>query len=118
MKHFRLLTLLTLCAVAALAAGIDGKWKATMTFGERTMENTFTFKADGDKLTGTMTTMRGESTIEEGKITGDQITFKVKRQTQKGDFTSTYTGTLKGDELMLKTNFRDQAVEMTAKRVQ
>ena len=118
MKHFRFLTLFVLCAVAALAAGIDGKWKATMDMGGRSIENTFTFKADGEKLTGTMATMRGESAIEEGTIKGDEISFKMKRQTQKGDFTSTYTGKLKGDELVLKTSFRDREVEMTAKKVE
>lgn len=118
MKHFRLLSLFALCALTALAAGIDGKWKATMQFGDRTIENTYTFKADGDKLTGKLTTARGESDIQEGKITGDDITFKVTRQTPNGEVTSTYTGKLKGDELQLKTTMRDREVEMTAKRVE
>ena len=118
MKHFRFLLLLALCALTALAAGIDGKWKASMQFGDRTIENTFTFKAEGGKLTGTMSTMRGEAAIEDGKIDGDEVSFKVKRQTPNGEFTSTYTGKLKGNELHLKTTMRDRDIEMTAKKVE
>jgi len=88
---------------------------------------TFNLKADGMKLTGTMSAPgRGggaatETEITNGKVDGNNITFEVKRQTQNGEMVSKYEGTLAGDELKLKTTRMGQdgtpmPVEMTAKR--
>ena len=42
------------------------------------MERTFVFKVDGHKLTGeTTSNMFGKSTIEDGKVDGDDISFSV-----------------------------------------
>jgi len=108
----------TLLASAAflLAADVNGKWTATQTFGDRTIETTMTFKADGATLTGTVSGRRGDSEIQDGKIDGDNISFTVKRQTQKGDFTSTYKGKVMGDEIKFTTTIMDREVEFTAKR--
>ena len=37
------------------------------------MTTTFTFKADGDKLTGTVSGRNGEAPIEDGKIDGNNV---------------------------------------------
>ena len=86
------LGLILTSAALLLAADVNGKWTATQTFGDRTIETTMTFKADGSTLTGTVSGRRGDSEITDGKIDGDNISFTVKRQTQKGDFTSNYKG--------------------------
>ena len=45
-----------LAATLLIAADISGKWTGDMPGrGGETMPTSFTFKADGDKLTGTMT---------------------------------------------------------------
>ena len=50
---------------AASAASVDGKWTAE---GGRGGPQTFTFKADGNNVTGTLTTQRGDSPIADGKL--------------------------------------------------
>jgi len=76
-----------------------------------------TFKADGTKLTGTVSGRRGDTEIQDGKIEGDNISFTVKRQTQKGDFTSNYKGKVMGDEIKFTMSMGDRNSEFTAKRV-
>lgn len=58
----------------SFAGEIDGKWKTTM--GDQ-MELVFTFKTDGDKLTGTVESGMGTMDISNGKINGDTFTFDV-----------------------------------------
>lgn len=122
-------TILLVLAFAAVAADISGKWIAEQPGrqGGPPRQTTFTLKADGAKLTGTMMAPgRGgaagtETEITNGKIDGNNITFEVKRQTQNGEMVSKYEGTLSGDELKLKTtrpgqDGTPQTIEMTAKR--
>jgi len=109
--------MLAISAAVMLGADVNGKWTATQTFGDRTMETTMTFKADGATLTGTVSGRRGDTEITDGKIDGDNISFTVKRQTQKGDFTSAYKGKVMGDEIKFTMSVMGREVEFTAKRV-
>ena len=103
---------LLLCSVA-LAADISGKWKAEFTTPDGTpRSNTFTFKADGAKLTGTVAGSQDETPIQDGTINGDEISFTADRP--YGKFT--YKGKVSGNEIKLKVNFNDQSFDITAKR--
>ena len=74
----RLLAVFAFSALAALAADITGTWKATADFGNGPMERTFTFKQDGNKVTGeTTSSMMGKSAITDGKVEGDTVTFTI-----------------------------------------
>lgn len=115
-KALTLLASVLTSAVLLLAADVNGKWVGTQTFGDRSFETTMTFKADGSKLTGTVSGRRGDTEIQDGKIEGDTISFTVKRQTQKGDFTSNYKGTVAGDEIKFTMSMGDRQSEFTAKR--
>lgn len=115
--------LLVLCA-AALAADIDGKWTGQVQGPQGAMDVTFAFKADGEKLTGSITNQMGEAAISEGTIKGDAVSFKVVREFQGNKFTLKYTGKLAGDELKLTRTFEGEApggqtippVDFTVKR--
>jgi Zn/Cd-binding protein ZinT len=102
-------------AMAAFAAGVDGKWTAQIPGRNgQSREATFTFKADGDKLTGSMSGRQGDSPISDGKIAGDTITFT--REGQRGK--QTYTGKVSGDEIKFKVEGGQGGggQEFTAKR--
>lgn len=97
-----------LLAGLALAASIDGKWVA-----ERKMERngqsftivqTFDLKAEGSKLTGKLGMQFGEQEprtveIQDGKIDGNNFSFKTSMSTPNGDFKTAYSGTIEGDKL-------------------
>lgn len=110
---------LALCAVSASAADVSGKWKATYTTPDgQQRESTLDLKAEGAKLTGTISSARGEAKIDNGAIDGDQVSFTVTRNFNGNDVTLKYKGKVSGDELKLTVQFGDdRTFEMTAKRM-
>jgi hypothetical protein len=115
----RLATFLSITAllftIALSAADVSGKWTGQVPRrGGEPSESTFTFKVDGDKLTGTVTTPQGEKPVLEGKVSGDTISFKVE-DSQRGP--SAYQGTVAGDEIKFtRTSSGGQARPFAAKR--
>ena len=112
--------LIGLMAVTAAAADIDGKWKAEYNTPDgQTRTSTFTFKADGDKLTGTVSGRQADTPISEGKINGDEISFVVVRNFGGEERKMQYKGKIAGDELKLTVQFGPDMPprEMVAKRV-
>jgi len=97
-----------LLAGVALAAAIDGSWVSVRKM-ERdgqafTITQTFDLKADGGKLTGTITMAFGDmepmkADIKDGKIDGAKFTFSTTMSTPNGDFKMVFAGTVEGDTL-------------------
>ncbi|MEZ5401593.1 MAG: hypothetical protein R2729_18110 [Bryobacteraceae bacterium] len=97
------------------AADITGKWTAMVPGRNGEQETTFTLKQDGESLTGSVTTQRGERSISDGKVSGETVTFSVEGQRGK----QTYTGTVSGGEIKFKRETgQGQAREFTAKKAQ
>lgn len=118
-----ILCLAAMFACVASAAEISGNWKATADFNGNSIERTFTFKVDGNKLTGeTTSSMMGKSTITDGKVDGDNVTFSINAKFQDNEMKLSYKGKVnaKGDELKLTSESAQggQAIEWNAKRVQ
>jgi hypothetical protein len=104
----------------AWAADVNGKWTAQVPGrGGQTRETTFTFKAEGEKLTGTVSGMQGDNPISDGKISGDEISFTVKVSFNGNDVVLLYKGKVSGDEIKMTRTRQggDQpGQEFTAKR--
>jgi hypothetical protein len=122
----RKIVFLSACFVFAMvtlawAADLSGKWVAQVQGrGGQTRETTFNFKAEGSKLTGTVSGMRGgENPIADGKITGDEISFTVTSNFGGNDVKLVYKGKVSGDEIKF-TRTREggdqPGQEFTAKR--
>ena len=117
-----LATALAMAVVSLSAADVTGKWTAQVPGRDgQTREQTFTLKADGEKLTGTVSGMQGnDAEIKEGTVKGDDIAFKVVRNFQGQDVTLLYKGKVSGSEIKFSLT-RDggdaPAREFTAKRV-
>lgn len=89
-----------LFVAGAAAADIDGKWTAQAPGRQGMTEVTFNFSAAGGKLSGTVAAaFMGNTEIQNGRISGDEIYFKqvVLRGARKIVFN--YKGIVKGDEL-------------------
>jgi hypothetical protein len=77
-------------------------------------KTTLKLKADGEKLTGTLSAPAGgrggqggggaaaqprETEISDGKVKGDEISFSVKREFNGNAFVTKYTGKVEGDKI-------------------
>lgn len=108
---------LLVAAASALAADIDGKWSGSAAAPNGPTPVAYTFKADGAKLTGTMTAPDGsEAPIVEGKIEENKISFKVTLDVQGMPLSFTFTGEVVGGDLKLVTVFGGMPIEVVAKR--
>ena len=99
-KTLKLMLAGCLATAALMAADATGKWTAEMPGREgNTMTITINLKADGDKLTGTVSGRRGDSDISNGKIDGDSVMFDVVHERNGNTMTQHYVGKLDGDTI-------------------
>ena len=99
-----------LLAMTASAADVSGKWMGQMpTRDGQTRETTFDLKASGDKLSGTMSGPQGGIDIKDGKISGDDISFKVSFEAGGNSIVLLFNGKVSGDQIKF-TRKREQAV--------
>ena len=110
------IVVLTFSAIA-FAAAIDGAWTATFDTPIGEQHYTYTFKADGEKLTGTAKNDMGETPIEEGVIKGDDVTFTENLDFQGQKLSIKYKGKMNGDEIKFTRQVGDFGSEdFVAKR--
>lgn len=88
--------LLLVLSAATCAADITGSWKADWDHPQGKLQIAYTFKQDGETLTGTWQAAQSPTVqITEGKVTGDTVTFVVA----KNGVTFAHEGNIKGDEI-------------------
>ncbi len=92
--------LVALFALAASAADVTGKWVAQVPGRQgNTMEQTFNLKQTGDKVTGTISSQRGDQEISDGKVAGDAISFVTVMSFGGNEMKMVYKGTIAGSEI-------------------
>jgi hypothetical protein len=107
MRTFVFTVLFMFVAGMAFAGDIDGKWEGEVQgMDGNPMKISYSFKADGNTLTGTTKNpMDGSDlTIQDGKIDGNDFSFSLDfgmGQPMK------HTGTIKGDTMELKFEMGD-----------
>ena len=122
MNGFRNTVVLTILAaglaLTAWAADLTGQWTATFNTQIGEQHYTYTFKVDGEKLTGTAKNDRGTTNITNGTIKGDQISFDESLDFNGQTIPIKYTGTVSGDSIKLHRTVGDFAEEdLVANRV-
>jgi hypothetical protein len=125
-RYLVILTLLLASSLAVLpaagisaAADISGKWTAKFDTQIGVQEYTYDFVVKDTALTGTAKSNLGESTIAEGKVDGDKVTFVENFKFQDMEVRIQYTGTVaSNDEIKFTRQVADFATEeLVAKRV-
>ena len=88
---------------------VTGTWKLTAQTprGERVSD--ITLVQEGEKLTVTSKDREGNDVKSEGSVKGQVITWTSKRQTPRGEFVITYTGTIDGQTMKGTTSFGPEA---------
>lgn len=112
---------LGLFVIAASAADVTGKWTAEVPGrGGQAQEMTFNLKADGNALTGTVGSQRGELPISEGKVNGEEISFLVTFKMGENEFKVLHKGKVSGDTIKFTREVEGRGQiggEFTAKKV-
>ena len=107
---------LVLLAASAFAADIDGKWTGTIPTPNGDFPQTFTFKANGAALSGSLIIMEGmEIPIADGKIDGNNISFSVTLDFGM-PFKITYAGVISGNDLKVKADANGMPFEFALKK--
>jgi hypothetical protein len=115
-----ILTILALAFSGSAADNISGTWKGTADTPVGKVQRTFNFKVDGTKLTGESTSdVLGNSTIQDGKIDGDTITFTIDVTIQGNQAKANYTGKVEGDQIKMSVKVEgvEQTIEYSVTRV-
>ena len=115
-----LLAWMALSVFTAFAADVNGTWKGKAETPNGTVERTFVFKVEGGKLTGeTSSEMMGKSTIKDGKIDGDNLSFTINVNFQGNDAELHYKGKVTGEEIKFTVEISGsgQTLEYTAKKI-
>jgi hypothetical protein len=84
----------------AASGAAAGTWNTELILpdGNR-IEGTLKLKQDGEKLTGSLARNDNGTAIQEGKVAGDEITFKVLRDRDGRTVTAKYKGKISGDSV-------------------
>jgi len=115
---FALVVLVLGLALSAFAADISGVWTATFNTQVGEQHYTYTFKVDGEKLTGTAKSDSGTVQIENCSVKGDDVSFVENLDYQGQKLAITYTGKISGDEIKFTRDVAGAAKEeLVAKRV-
>src|SRR5687768_570344 len=107
------------CSIAVFAADFNGTWTAAIDTQVGVQNYTFTFKVEGEKLTGKAKSAFAmtDTDITEGVVKGDDITFVENLVYEGMPLKITYKGKISGDEIKFSRNIADIADEpFVAKR--
>jgi hypothetical protein len=116
----KVFALILLAVFVACAADVSGKWKSEFqTPNGDTRTTTYTFNVEGNKLTGTIAGGRGgEVQIQDGTVSGDEISFTVVRSFGGNEIKQNFKGKVSGDEIKFTVTTEGRGSrEMTAKRI-
>jgi len=106
MKRIIVTTVLLLVAISNVLAlqspNITGTWDFTVETAAGSGTPTFTFKQEGEKLTGSYKGQLGEAQLT-GTVKGSDVKFSFKLSAQGQDLTITYTGKIEGADNMKGT---------------
>lgn len=104
MKYFFSVLFLFGCLTVLGQNTIDGNWKGTRETPNGTFEVNYTFKVEGNVLTGTWKTQFGEAKIENGKVDGKKFSYSITFN----DTTINSTGEVVNDNELLVKNERGE----------
>lgn len=95
---------------------VAGKWNVAIKSPMGELKGEFDFNVDGEVLTGTLTDANGANAITDGKVNGEEFTFKTKLKTPMGGISFTFSGTVDGDNVSGKAKMMMGSMEFKGTR--
>jgi hypothetical protein len=102
-------------AATAFAADVNGKWIGSVDTPNGPIELTYDLKADGESLTGSVTSAMGTVALSNGKIAGDTLTYDV--EIESGKITHEAKVNAEGTEIAVKATGDWGTAEYVVKKV-
>jgi hypothetical protein len=116
-KLLFVITTAILMSAPAFGADITGTWTASFDTQVGVQHYTYTFKVEGNKLTGTAKSDNGTVQITEGTVNGDDVAFVENLEYQGMPLRIVYKGKVSGDEIKFTRVVADMFnEELVAKR--
>lgn len=117
-QSIREATTVVLLSVGLSVAGVqdsafDGQWQGALMTANGPVKLTYNLKVKGDVVTGTGETPAGSQPVTEGKVKGNQISFK----TEINGHVLEHQGAISGDTMLLKNFGPGGEFDVTLKRV-
>ncbi len=103
-----------LFVLVCLAADLTGTYKGNVMYQGSKLDVTYKLKAEGEKLSGSITTTYGELILTDGKIAGTDFSYKI--DIGSGPIES--KGKFMGDSIMVTSNLEGRDMTNTFKRVE
>jgi hypothetical protein len=117
MKLIASALILLAIGMTAYAADVDGSWGGSIQTPQGEFPVSFTFKADGAKLTGSMLGLDGMPVpIKDGKIDGNTITFNVTLDFGGMPFDLSYKGVVAAAEIKMTAEALGMPFEFVVKK--
>jgi hypothetical protein len=117
MKKKILAFALLLAVSTAFAADVDGTWVGTFDSPGGAVTLSYTFKAEGNVLTGSSAGPDGSAIpIRNGKIDGDKISFTIDVDFGGGPTAIPYTGVVSPAEIKLQFEMMGTKTDILAKK--
>ena len=115
-----ILAAIVVFSALAQPANVTGTWTASFDTQVGKQEYTYTLKVDGGALTGTAKgNLITDSTLSDGKVDGNKISFVEKGTYMGMPLQFNYSGEVAGDEIRFKRELMGfPAEEFVAKRSQ
>jgi len=98
-RPLQLIALLLFAAGTVLAADVSGKWNFQVNLDVTSGSATFTFKQDGETLTGTYSGQLGSAKVN-GAVKGDSIGFSFEAEYRGDKIKVHYTGKIESPAKM------------------
>lgn len=83
----------------APTVNLTGKWELTLDAQGQQLPLTLEFKQSGDKVTGSLSSMLGAGTIDDGKVSGNKFSANGKSEVQGQPIDLNFSGTVDGDTM-------------------
>lgn len=90
---------------AQAVADVAGDWEMTVNSQQGQSQSSLTLKRDGDKLTGSIKSPRGERDLDSVSVKGSEIQFSLKRNVQGNDMLFAYSGKVDKDSMKGTVDF-------------
>jgi hypothetical protein len=86
-------------AQAAKPVSVQGAWQVSMDGQGGAVKQTLALQQKGGVISGTLKAPQGNAVPVGGTVSGQNVSFSVKRHTTDGDVTQEFVGTVSGDSI-------------------